>query len=302
MKSGEWFCPLIPYREGVLNMNIQRRDFLISSVGAAACLHSSVLSALAQERRSRPPAIGIQLYCVRGEFEKDVPGTIKKLAELGYQGVEFYGYGGTENVFQDWSAEKLRAVLDENKIRCCGIHLSVGALQGDALARTIKNNQILGNRFLIVAAATDYMESPEKIGQFAQLLNETAEKVREQRMRVGYHCHGFDFKKINDQTAWDLLFSQAAPNVVMQLDTGNCADGGGDPIAILKKFPNRAATFHVKSYPAAPLKADSAVWKEIIQLCKELHRTRWYIVEEGEAENQGFEIAKASIETLKKMI
>ncbi|MFB3785725.1 MAG: sugar phosphate isomerase/epimerase family protein [bacterium] len=284
-------------------MIIRRRDFLISSLGAAAGLHTSALAAMAQtERRNRPPAIGIQLYCVRGEFEKDVPGTLKKVAELGYQGVEFYGYGGTENVFQDWPAEKLRALLDENKIRCCGIHMSVGAIQGDALARTVKNNEILGNRFLIVAAATDYMESPEKIGQFAKLLNETAEKVREQRMRVGYHCHAFDFKKINDQTGWDLLFSQAAPNVVMQVDTGNCAEGGGDPIAILKKFPNRAATFHVKGYAGAPLQADNPVWKEIIQLCKDLHRTRWYIVEEGEAENQGFGIAQASIECLKKMI
>lgn len=284
-------------------MGIRRRDFLISSVGTAALLQTTAISAMAQaERRNRPPSIGIQLYCVRGEFEKDVPGTIKKVAELGYQGVEFYGYGGTENVFKDWTAEKLRALLDENKIRCCGIHMSVAALQGDALARTIKNNQILGNRYLIVAAANDLMESPEKIGQFAKLLNETAEKVRDQRMRVGYHCHGFDFKKIGDQTGWDLLFSQAAPNVVMQLDTGNCAEGGGDPIAILKKFPSRAATFHVKGYPGAPLQADNPVWKEIIQLCKDTQRTRWYIVEEGEAENKGFDIAKASIENLKKMI
>ncbi len=284
-------------------MEIRRRDFLLSSLGATALLPAAADIALAQDQRERrPPAIGIQLYCVRGEFEKDVAGTIKKVAELGYQGVEFYGYGGTETVFKDWTAEKLRALLDENKIRCCGIHMSVGALQGDALERTVKNCETLGNRYLIVAAADNLMESPETIGQFAKILNDASEKVQERRMRVGYHCHGFDFKKIGDKSAWEILFSQIGERIVMQMDTGNCAEGGGDPIAILKQFPNRATTVHIKEYPGAPLVADSPIWAEIIRICKEMHRTRWYIVEQGEAENKGFDIAKASIDCLKKMI
>lgn len=284
-------------------MEMRRRDFLISSLGAAVLLQTSANFAAAQEqRRRREPSIGVQLYCVRGEFDKDVPGTIKKLAELGYQGVEFYGYGGTENVFKDWSAEKLRGLLDENKIRCCGMHLSVDALRGDGLERTIKNNEILGNRFLIVASADKLMESPDTIGQFAKILNDAADKVKEKRMRVGYHCHAFDFKQIDGKSAWDILFSQIGENIVMQMDTGNCAEGGGDPIAILKKFPGRALSVHIKEYPAAPLAADNATWKEIIQVCKDQHNTRWYIVEQGEAENNGFDIVKASIETLKKLI
>lgn len=284
-------------------MEIRRRDFLLSSLGATVLLPAVAEIALAQDQRERrPPAIGIQLYCVRGEFEKDVAGTIKKVAELGYQGVEFYGYGGTETVFKDWTAEKLRALLDENKIRCCGIHLSVGALQGDALERTVKNCETLGNRYLIVSAADNLMESPETIGQFAKILNDASEKVQERRMRVGYHCHGFDFKKIGDKSAWEILFGQIGERIVMQMDTGNCAEGGGDPIAILKQFPNRATTVHIKEYAGAPLVADSPIWAEIIRICKEMHRTRWYIVEQGEAENQGFDIAKASIDCLKKMI
>lgn len=285
-------------------MVIRRRDFLLSSLGAAAALPIASNFALAQEQqgRNRPPQIGIQLYCVRGEFDKDVPGTIKKVAELGYQGVEFYGYDGTENVYKDWTAEKLHALLEENKIRCCGMHLTVNALKGEGLERTIKNNEILGNRFLIVASADKLMESPDTIGQFAKILNDASEKVQEKRMRAGYHCHAFDFKQIDGKSAWDILFSQIGERIVMQMDTGNCAEGGGDPIAILKKFPGRALSVHIKEYPAAPLKEDSPIWKEIIQICKDLHKTRWYIVEQGEAENKGFDIAKASIECLKKLI
>ncbi len=284
-------------------MNLRRREFMLLCAAAAGLLPVSAGSIMAQEtRRARNPQIGIQLYAVRYEFEKDVPGTVKQLAEIGYQGVEFYGYGGTETIFKDWTAERLRALLDENNIRCCGIHLGVEALSAANFDRTIKNCEILGNRYLIVSAAGRLMESPESIKKFAGILNEASEKARENRMRVGYHCHGFDFKKFDDATGWDLLFSQTNADVVMQLDTGNCVEGGGDPIAILKKFPERASTFHVKEWEDAPLAVDNATWVEIIQLCKTLHRTRWYIIEQGEAQGKGFDVARESFETLKKML
>ena len=284
-------------------MNMRRRDFLISGIGAAAILQTAGSTALAQNRRrSREPRIGIQLYAVRNDFSKDVPGTIKNMAELGYQGVEFWGYGGTPNVFQDWSAEKLRKVLEDNKIRCCGMHINLSALSKENIETTIKNNQVLRNRYLNVASAGKMMESPETIKKFADLLNESAKKLQEHRMRVGYHCHGFDFKQVDGVTAWDTLFGQVDKEVMMQLDTGNCAEGGGDPVAVLKKFPGRAITLHVKEFKEGPLKADNAVWKEIIATCKELHKTRWYIIEQGEASGGGLDIPRESLKELKKLL
>ncbi len=284
-------------------MNMRRRDFLISGLGAAAILHTAGSSALAQNaRRRRGPRIGIQLYAVRKDFSKDVAGTIKNMAELGYQGVEFYGYGGTEKVFQDWSAEKLRKVLDDNKISCCGMHINLSALSKENIETTIKNNKILGNHYLNVAAAGNMMESPETIKKFAGILNESAKLLREHRMRVGYHCHGFDFKKVDGVSAWDMLYGQVDKGVMMQLDTGNCAEGGGDPVAVLKKFPRRATTLHVKEFKEGPLKADNAVWKEIITACKELHRTRWYIIEQGESTGGGLDIPRVSLEEMKKLL
>ncbi len=284
-------------------MDVRRREFLLSCTGAAALLQGTVGTVLAQERRrNREPRIGIQLYCVRSAFENDVAGCIQKLAEMGYQGVEFWGYGGTENIYKEWSAEQLRKLLDANNIRCCGIHMSVDALSEENFDRTIRNNRILGNRYLIVAAARNLMESPESIKKFANILNESSVKARENRMRVGYHCHGFDFNKFEGTTGWDLLFSQTKPEVIMQLDTGNCAQGGGDPIAILKKFPNRATTVHIKGYEGAPLEVEDPTWAEIIELCKTQHRTRWYIVEQGEVQGKGFDVPRECLKTLKKMI
>ena len=279
-------------------MGINRRGFLASGIGAAILLPEIANVAIAQQDK---PMIGIQLYCVRGEFEKDVVGTIKKIAELGYQGVEFWGYDGTDNVFKDWSAERLRKLLDENKLRCCGMHLTVKALT-EKLDTTIKNNKILGNHYLNIAAADNLMQSPETIKKFAGILNDAAKKAKEHQMKVGYHCHSFDFKKMGDSTGWDILFSQTSPDVVMQLDTGNCVEGGGKPIEILKKFPGKAATVHIKEYKDAPLEQKGPDWVEIIKICKTLQHTKWYIIEQGEAENAGFEIAKKSIKDLKELL
>ncbi len=81
------------------------------------------------------------------------------------------------------------------------------------------------------------MGTMEKVLATAKLFTELAAKVKAEGMRVGYHAHGGDFKKIDGQTAWDIFFANAAPEVIMQLDIGNCMDGGGDPYAMLAQVP-----------------------------------------------------------------
>jgi sugar phosphate isomerase/epimerase len=142
---------------------------------------------------------------------------------------------------------------------------------------------------------------PDAIREFAAVLNDSAEKVRALEMRVGYHCHGFDMKRFDGRTAWDILFSHAEPEVVMQLDTGNCVGGGGDPIAILKEFPNRATTLHIKECPQAPFVPGEPHWKEIFRLCEVSGNTEWYIVEQGGPGGAGFDVPRRCLKALRKM-
>ena len=97
----------------------------------------------------------------------------------------------------------------------------------------------------------------------AKLFTEMAAKVKPQGMRVGYHAHGGDFKKFDGETAWDILFGNAGPDVVMQMDIGNCLGGGGDPYAMLKKFPGRSATIHLKEHGGKPGRPWSARGREV---------------------------------------
>ncbi len=189
---------------------------------------------------------------------------------------------------------------------CCGLHLTTDALLDDNLARTIEFNQILGNRFLIVAMDKQRMASAQGVQELAGILNDAAGKLQAVGMFAGYHAHGFDFVTLeNGEIAWNFLFSQTRPEVIMQIDIGNSVSGGGDPIAALRLFPNRARSVHLKDYggssPNAVLGEGKADWPEIFRLCETTQNTEWYVVEEGGADGIGFDIPRRSLEALRRM-
>jgi len=239
--------------------------------------------------------IGLQLFSVRGECARDLPATLKAAAEIGYVGVEPWGYGGDVLEWMGRSGTDLRKMLDDNGLQCCGMHLRTEALLGDNLKRTIELNQQLGNHFLIVAADKGRMSAPDTIMELAGILNETAQTLRPLGMWTGYHAHGFDFVRFGERTAWQILFANTAPEVVMQLDIGNCASGGGDPIAMLEEFPGHGGA------PGSVIGEGMADWDTIFRLCETLHRPEWYVVEEGGLEGLGFDVCARSLAALHRM-
>jgi sugar phosphate isomerase/epimerase len=249
--------------------------------------------------------IGLQLFSVRGEVARDLPAALKATAESGYQGAEPWGYGGDALAWQGYSAQDLRGLYDDNGLICCGIHLSTSALQGDNLARTVEFNKILGNRFLIVAMDAQRMGSREGALELAGILNDTAAALAPEGLFTGYHAHGFDFGTVDGEIAWDILFSHTRPEVVMQMDIGNCADGGGDPLGTLRRFPGRARSVHLKDYggpsPDSVIGEGKADWPEIFRLCETTQGTEWYVVEEGSAGGTGFDIPRRSLDALRRM-
>jgi sugar phosphate isomerase/epimerase len=277
-------------------MKTSRRRFIQSGIGCALGLNLSRALSMAAEQASKIPT-GFQLYTVRGEFARNVPETLKKLADIGYKAVEFWGYGGTPNVYEKYSAAELRKLLDGAGLKCCGMHLDLKALAKDNMPRTIENNQTLGSEYLNVAAAKEKMGSEEGIAELADLLNQRATECRAHKMSVGYHAHNFDFEKINGRFAWDLLFSRTVPEVNMQMDVGNCLGGSGDPIAMLKKFPARTRTIHIKEHKEKTF--DSDFYKEIFRLCETSSGTKWYIVEMGGLMGNGFDVPREALAKLR---
>ena len=281
-------------------MNLSRRDLLKWGGGTATAWATGALpSVLMADDAAKKIPIGLQLYSVRKQCEQDLPAVLKAVAEMGYAGVEFAGYYGR-------SAPEMRKLLDDHGLKCCGTHLQLNHLQGDELKRTIEYNQTLGNPYLIVAwMPPAYAKSLESVKEAAQKYNEIAEQLKPLNMYVGYHAHGGDFHKIGDDTAWDLLFENTCDDVIMQLDIGNCLEGGGDPYATLKRFPGRSVTVHLKEYggpPEAVVGEGDVDWKQVFDFCGTKGGTQWYIVEHERPAGDPIDNVRRCLTNLKKML
>lgn len=226
--------------------------------------------------------IGLELYSVRRELGKDVYGTLKAVAEMGYEGVEFAGA-------PTHSARVLRAILDEVGLVCCGWHIPYQLVQADQLEETIAFQKVVGNRRLIVPGVQ--ARSRQDWLDFAAFLNDLAEKLAPHDMTTGYHNHVQEFAEVDGEQPWDTLFGNTGRRVIMQLDIGNAYAGGADCVDILKRYPGRAGTVHLKSYSIEegkkdrrlgyrPLLGDDGLpWEQILEICETSGGTDWYIVE-----------------------
>ena len=287
--------------------SVSRRGLIAKSVAAAAVLVSRADGAAQDQKKKKQTKkqsgprvpIGLQLYSVRADCQRDLPGTIAAVAKMGYMGVEFAGY-------YDRSAEQLRKMLDENGLVCCGTHTSLDTLLGENLARTIQFNRTLGNKYLVVPGLPEkYRSSHEAWLNTAKLFNELAEKVKPQAMRVGYHNHSAEFKAMDGELPWDTFCSNTRQDVIMQLDLGNAMHGGVDPLPYLYRYPGRAITVHLKEFSRTNNKAlvgeGDINWKAVFALCKAVGETEWYIVEQESYAYPPLECAKRCLNNLRKM-
>jgi sugar phosphate isomerase/epimerase len=252
----------------------------VAAAGTVGAALSLGLGQLGQAAPSKKIPVGLQLYSLRVECKDNLPGMLAAVSRIGYKGVEFAGYHGR-------NAMELRRMLDANGLTACGTHTPFDSIQGDKLKETIAFNAIIGNRFLIVPWMNETKSKQEWLNR-AKLFNDVAAKVKEYGMWVGYHAHAHDFHQIDGVSAWDLFFGNTSTDVIMQLDTSNCREGGANPVAVLKKYPGRARSIHVKCYGVGPegvIGQGDVDWKEVFTFCEHKGKTQWYVVEHETSKN-----------------
>lgn len=243
--------------------------------------------------------IALQLYSIREDCAKDFSGTVKAVAEMGYDGVEFAGYYGLE-------AKEIKKILDDLGLKVAGTHTGIDTLLGDELEKTIEFNKILENKFLIVPGFPgEYTNSKDAWLKTADIMNEIAEKLEPHGMMTGYHNHSAEFQPMEGELPWDIFFGATNENVVMQVDIGNAMHGGGEPVPMLEKYPGRATTIHLKEFSATDDKAvvgeGDVDWDEVFELCETVGETEWYIVEQESYAYPPLECVKRCIENLREM-
>jgi hypothetical protein len=169
-------------------MLLTRRTFLAAS--------ATLPYAFAHAAASTIP-VGLELYSVREALKKDPEGTVRAVAQMGYQCVEFY------SPYYDWTesqAKQMRKLLDDLGIHCYSTHNNESYLTHEAIGRTRDLNGILGCKYVICAHA-DPKPGPDGWKPVADELNAAAEQLEPAALHVGYHNHKAEFVATNSKRA-----------------------------------------------------------------------------------------------------
>ncbi|MFO1487047.1 MAG: sugar phosphate isomerase/epimerase family protein [Verrucomicrobiota bacterium] len=272
---------------------LNRREFLQRATLGVAALGTGLSGCATLSARKKIP-VGLELYSVRTECKADFRGTLEKVSKIGYRAVEFAGYWGL-------SAKEVRQLLDDNGLITCSTHTQYADLQPAKLEATLEFNHIIGNKLVICP----YMTGKSKAEWLAKAdeFNRLAEALQKHGMRVGYHAHKNDFTKFDGESAWDIFFGHTRPEVIMQLDTSNCRDGGADPVEVLHQYPGRARSIHIKPNgggPEAVIGEDKINWPGVFEFCEGPGRTEWYVVEH-ETSKDAMATVKRTFEVLQQL-
>jgi len=278
---------------------LTRRDALrLGGTAAASVVLAPAIRATAAPWKPIP--IGTQLWCVRIQLAKDIPGTLKALGALGYQAVEL------ENAFGRSGAE-WKTYLDAANLKPCGFHHRLSELQGEKLAASVEFNQAIGNRNLIIRSlAPAVYTSADLLKKTADEVNEAAERLKAHRMRVGYHNHTSDFNRIGGEYWWNRFADQTSKDVILQFDTGNASEAEGvTPQSLIERNAGRTISMHVKPFskkdPNAYLGADELDWPAIMTAAETVGGIEWYIIEYEKEGVPPLESLKANLELFKKL-
>ncbi len=251
-------------------------------------------------------SVGVQLYSVRKDVEKDFDGALKQIADMGFDGVEFAGYFKYAS-----DPEGLRKLLDQLKLKVAGTHIPVKAFDAANLKQTIAFHKTIGCSFLIVPGDGRFSD-PDKCQEYAKLMTDAAAALKADGLYCGHHNHQVEFKTIGDKTYWDLFAERTSKDVILQLDLGHAFGAGVDPLALLKKQAPRIRSTHLKGKVLPKETAgkrpvigeDTLDWKAIIDGCYGSGFVDWMLVEQEEYPDglSPMEATRKSLVNFKKLL
>lgn len=182
----------------------------------------------------------LQLYTLRTALQEDLPGTIRRVAEIGFTQVEPYNFVAT--------AKELDAVLKENGLTAPSGHAPLLSQDQHRIFAAAKELGI--STVIDPYLPAEHWQSAEAIQATAAQLNAAAKKGAEYGIRVGYHNHQWELESMIDgRTALEYFADLLDPEVVLEVDTYWVAVGGQDPVAVLERLGDRVKFIHIKDGP-----------------------------------------------------
>lgn len=284
-------------KESVTTFNrVSRRSFL--ALAAAAPL------ALGVPKNKRVP-VGLELFSVRDELAKDLMGTVRAVAKMGYEAVEFF------SPYYQWTpeyAKEVRKLLDDLGVRCPSTHNGANVFAADGLQKAIELNQILGSKTIVMASAGGRVSDLDGWKAVADRLSQVAEKLRPLGMRAGFHNHELEFVALEGKRPIEVLAANTPKDVTLQLDVGTCMDAGADPVSWIKANPGRIRSMHCKDWAAGEDKGyhvlfgeGDSPWKKIFAAAEATGGVEHYLIEQEGSRFSSLETAERCLANWKKL-
>jgi sugar phosphate isomerase/epimerase len=227
---------------------ISRKSFIKASAFALAV---PMLSKFNWETKATSK-IGLQLYTLRDDISKDLIGTLKKVAAIGYKEVELFGYSNGK--FFGKTPKEFKKILSDLGLDPVSGHYGAGVENKKAIG-TLSNGwkqamddaAEIGQRYAVCAYLTDSeRKTIDQYKGYVDLFNKSGEVAKKAGLQFGYHNHDFEFKKIGGQLPYDVIASADPKLVKLELDLYWIVKAGMDPVELFKKHPGRFPLWHVK--------------------------------------------------------
>jgi sugar phosphate isomerase/epimerase len=239
------------------------------------------------------PRLGLMLYTLRDECERDLEGTIRKVAALGYEGVEFWQLHGHE-------PDEVRGWLDETGLVAVGRHAGFAELERD-LPQFAEELRVLGSDRLALAFVVPKRRLVRRIARIA-------ESARDLGLRLGFHNHGAELRRLGFGGTFLDRLRELRPEVLwLELDLGWVWHAGADPVAELRKTSGRCPLLHVKDFRSrqgrdeVPV-GDGAVGYERVLPAAVAAEAEWLLVEQDHVEGPAFEAVERSLRAVQRIL
>jgi sugar phosphate isomerase/epimerase len=275
--------------------HISRRSFLAISAAAPLALSAS---------GATPVPVGLELYSVRDILEKDVIGTVRAVAKLGYPVVEFYA------PYFDWTEEstkQVRALLDDLGLRCNSTHNNAATFRPEILQKAIDRNKILGTKFVVMASAG----SPKDLDGWksvADTLAQASDTFKPAGLRAGYHNHKLEFVPLQERRPIEVIAANTPKELMLQLDVGTCCEAGADPAAWIRSNPGRINCIHCKDWAPGLDKGYKVLfgegdspWAKIFEAAESVGGVEYYLIEQEGSRFPSLEGVERCLANWKKM-
>ncbi|MEH7503987.1 sugar phosphate isomerase/epimerase [Neobacillus drentensis] len=245
--------------------------------------------------------VAVQMYTLREESEKDFAGTLKKVAELGFDGVEFAGYGGL-------TAMEVKTLLDDLGLQAAASHVPIEQLETN-LSQVIEDMKIIGSEYIVCPYLMPDRRSEQDYRELISILIQAGETCQREGITLCYHNHDFELERLSDgRMALEAIFDDTSiDQVKAEFDIYWLTKAGEKPVEWINRYKNRTPLIHLKDMTRdeeqffAELGTGGVDLEAVLNAGEEAG-VEWWVVEQDMSRRTPFESIEISINYLKSKL